>query len=872
MLLGVGASKKTYMDDVFSNYLYKGTGASRTINNGTNLSGEGGMVWLKGRDTAVSHVLFDTERGATKMLIANDTYDTLTISNSLTSFNSNGFTLGDYSSANGSGNDYSSWTFRKAKGFFDIVTYTGSSSARTIAHSLGCVPGAIFIKKTSSNDYWAVYHEGLDSSSPEDYYSKLNENSARIDDANFWNDTKPTASVFSLGDAGAVNSDGNTYIAYLFAGGESTAATARGVRFDGSDDYLSLGASNDFDMGTGDFTIECWINRDDTSNNSVWTLGSFQNGMELYIYNDNSIRVYGNNGSSASWLIQSSANALSPGTWHHIAVVRHSGTLKLFQNGTLLGSTAHSSAMPNNSEVSDFFIGVEVSTDGSIPGTNPYFDGEISNFRVVKGTAVYTSSFRPLTEPLTNVTNTKLLCCNNSSVTGSTVTPGTITAHSSPTASTDSPFDDPAAFKFGDSKEGIIKCDSYVGQSADFEVNVGFEPQWIMIKAADSTGDQYGNWVIFDSMRGVVTAENDTALSANRTEQEGGTYNYAADFIQFQPTGFKVKPGSSAVGTNNLKYIFTAIRRSDGYVGKPVETATSAFAMDTGNSSSTIPAFDSGYPVDFALYRKPAAAYNWWAQSRLLGGKVVKTNSTDAQTDNSSETVWDSNSGWAKGSGLDSTIQSWMWKRHAGFDVIAYKGNGIAGRQIPHSLNKTVEMMWVKTRSSSGNDAGWQVYHKGLGPVDNDAEGWNLYLNTNQAQNWNNFGRWNKTLPTSTHFTLGNYDGVNKNGDNMVALLFASVEGISKVGSYSGSSSSQTITTGFQPRFVIIKRIDAAAEWYVLDTTRGWGSGNDKVIKLNNNQTQFDHDMGAPTSTGFTLTNHDDWNNANKNYIYYCHA
>ena len=79
-----------------------------------------------------------------------------------------------------------------------------------------------------------------------------------------------------------------------------------------------------------------------------------------------------------------------------------------------------------------------------------WFNGNISNVRIVKGTAVYTSSFRPLTEPLTNVTNTKLLCCNNSSVTGSTVTPGTIApANNTPTASTDNPFDDSDGFKFG---------------------------------------------------------------------------------------------------------------------------------------------------------------------------------------------------------------------------------------------------------------------------------------------------------------------------------------------------------------------------------------------------------------------------------------
>ena len=68
------------------------------------------------------------------------------------------------------------------------------------------------------------------------------------------------------------------------------------------------------------------------------------------------------------------------------------------------------------------------------------FHGKISNFRIVKGTGVCTTTFKPPTEPLTNITNTKLLCCNNSSTTGSTVTPGTITANGDPTASTTDPF------------------------------------------------------------------------------------------------------------------------------------------------------------------------------------------------------------------------------------------------------------------------------------------------------------------------------------------------------------------------------------------------------------------------------------------------
>ena len=103
-------------------------------------------------------------------------------------------------------------------------------------------------------------------------------------------------------------------------------------------------------------------------------------------------------------------------------------------------------------------------------------------------------------------------------------------------------------------------------------------------------------------------------------------------------------------------------------------------------------------------------------------------------------------------------------------------------------------------------------------------------------------------------------------------MLFASVEGISKVGYYAGNSSGQTITTGFQPRFVIIKGIDIGASWYVLDTVRGWGAGNDKSLEINTTQAQNTGDFGAPTSTGFTLTGHNVYNGTGYNYIYYAHA
>lgn len=138
----------------------------------------------------------------------------------------------------------------------------------------------------------------------------------------------------------------------------------------------------------------------------------------------------------------------------------------------------------------------------------------------------------------------------------------------------------------------------------------------------------------------------------------------------------------------------------------------------------------------------------------------------------------------------------------------------------------------------------------------------------------NNVNKWNDTAPTSTHFTLGNGDAVNKDGDKYIALLFASVNGISKVGYYSGNGSSgQTIITGFQPRFLIIKNRSASNNWFVLDTTRGWGSGNDNYLMIDQNDAQDSHDFGAPTSTGFTLVDgNGGYNQSGNHYIYYAHA
>ena len=377
------------------------------------------------------------------------------------------------------------------------------------------------------------------------------------------------------------------------------------------------------------------------------------------------------------------------------------------------------------------------------------------------------------------------------------------------------------------------------------------------------------NWAMFDCMRGMFVDVDMPSLAADVNNAENGVLG-ANKFIFPQPDGFTMKSGGTAINPGNGNTIlYIAIRRADGYVGKPVELGTDVFAMDSSGAGTPGPSFVSNFPVDFGLTKKPAASQNWYTGLRLLGSKYLATNTSgDANTD--AEMAWDYNNGFVDGNFFgNSANQGWMWKRHTGFDVVAYDGNGVTGRQIPHSMSGAPEMMWVKRTNANEN---WYVYHKGHNGG-SSPEHWFTSINTNGVEQ-DHGPAWNDTVPTSTHFTLGADTAVNSGGTTRyIACLFASTA-VSKVGYYAGSNSSQTITTGFQPRFLLIKMIDdSGGDWIVFDTTRGWGSGNDNYIRLNENSGQSSYDFGAPTSTGFTLVgNATGINMSPYNFIYYAHA
>ena len=211
----------TYVENVFSTYLYTGTQATKTITNNIDLADNGGLVWFKDRTAARSHALFDTVRGVTSYLRSNTTGAAGSSSNALTSFNNNGFTLGNDSDGVNtnypSGDNFASWTFRKQPKFFDIVTYTGNGSYQTINHNLGSVPGCIIVKRTDNSGAWNIYHIGLGGgSSASGLYLLLSNIAGVQSDGNYF-PSDPTSTNFTVGPTNDQNASGGTFVAYIFS-------------------------------------------------------------------------------------------------------------------------------------------------------------------------------------------------------------------------------------------------------------------------------------------------------------------------------------------------------------------------------------------------------------------------------------------------------------------------------------------------------------------------------------------------------------------------------------------------------------------------------------------------------------------------------
>lgn len=415
--------------------------------------------------------------------------------------------------------------------------------------------------------------------------------------------------------------------------------------------------------------------------------------------------------------------------------------------------------------------------------------------------------------------------------------------------------------EFGpDADQDVIKCGSFSGSSSsDVTVNVGFEPQWLLTRR---TGG--GNWTITDNMRGLVTDGIDNTLFADTS----GAENTAADRIDLTPTGFIQKSGQ----TGNETVIYMAIRR--GPLAEP-ESATDVFTAVLGDGSGTPSIKTSNHVTDFGIAINKTGGGSV-VGTRLLGTKQLQTHSNNAESTNSFFN-WDFMNGWHTWTGLDTNYINYNWRRAPSFcDVVCYTGTGSA-TTINHNLGVAPEMMWIKRREFGGD---WIVYHTGMDST-NPSHKHTELQETNAVKD--SVVMFNDTEPTSSVFTIGTNSDVNTVDNKYIAYLFATVSGVSKIGSYTGTGNTQTIDCGFTngAKFVLTKNITSSGfvgtqrNWLLFDSIRGIVSGNEGYLYLNaTSSEQTGSDFIDPHSSGFQLTNAggNDANASGGTYIFYAIA
>jgi hypothetical protein len=408
--------------------------------------------------------------------------------------------------------------------------------------------------------------------------------------------------------------------------------------------------------------------------------------------------------------------------------------------------------------------------------------------------------------------------------------------------------------------DNVISCGSFTGAGSTTPVviNLGFEPQWLLAKQSSGTG---GSWVIVDNMRGFTATTNGNVVLYPNSSGADDPGNY----IPGQPTS----TGFNGLWSSGQTYIYIAIRR--GPMKTPT-SGTSVFYPQAVSQAVTIDSTNVPFPPDLVntFSRNGTQRTTGYTQFQFAdrlrslgvpsdtfsgsGCPALVSSSTDVegatasyiQLKADSRNITRSN-GWN-----DPLYGNWIYyfmRRAPGFfDEVCYTGTG-SNQNITHNLGVAPELIIVKSRSSNPG-ANWVVWNTTL----NSSTG---YLYLNGTLGGSNFaGVWNGA-PTSTYFTLGTNYQNNGSGVTFVAYLFATVAGVSKVGSYTGTGTTLQVNCGFTngSRFVLIKRTDSTGDWYVWDSARGIVAGNDPYLLLNSTAEEVTNTDYVDTySAGFEIS------------------
>jgi hypothetical protein len=433
------------------------------------------------------------------------------------------------------------------------------------------------------------------------------------------------------------------------------------------------------------------------------------------------------------------------------------------------------------------------------------------------------------------------------------------------------------------SVDGFQKVGSYTGNGSanGTIVETEFEPAFVMIKRTDGTA---GNWFIFDNKRSAVN-ERDDFLHPNSSAAE--TTNSAAYSVDFLSNGFQIKGIGDQINGNNGTHIYLAIAADPDTTTPTVENSFDVVTY-TGNDSTQD--IETDFKPDLVWIKRRTSSEPHAIYDSIRGiNKQLSSDSAGAEATNSSPyegfTAFNDNGFTVGNNGgtnrAPNDYVAWCWKAGdhddnlpqintegtidsvvsvndaAGFSIVKYTGTGSAS-DFGHGLSSAPELIIIKNLDDGTRD--WIVHPS--------SQGDNKYLILNGTNAINTSSIRIQSV-NSTVVNIGTNTEVNANGQDFICYCFTSITGYQKVGSYSGSNSPITITTGFQPRFVLIKRTDTSGNsWVIIDSVRGIGSGADALFP----DLSAAESSGWNTdfiSTGFTISSNESYISASGGtYIY----
>ena len=410
-------------------------------------------------------------------------------------------------------------------------------------------------------------------------------------------------------------------------------------------------------------------------------------------------------------------------------------------------------------------------------------------------------------------------------------------------------------------KTGFSKFGSYTGNGSTTGpvVNIGFEPAFLLVKRTSNSD----NWVILDNKRSTSNPRIN-ALFANLNDAEL-TSGFETDFLS---NGFQIKTSDASMNLNGGSYIYIAFASDPSTA--PVLADSFNISLWTGNGTSQS-ITGLGFSPNWVWIKERTSTSNNVTFDTVRGIYQQLYITTDAQSSNTASLTSFDSDGFSVGSGLavNENAQNyvgWTWKANtlpsintdgtvesqvsanqaAGFSIVKYTGSGSAAT-VGHGLSAAPEMIFFKKLGATQD---WYTYNKDLNGGTNPSY-YFLELNSTNPEQLNassGGSLFNSTEPTSTVFSTGT---TLQESSDYIAYCFHSVSGYSKIGTYTGVSSGVTITTGFRPKFIMVKSRSNTENWAILDTTRGSG----RVLNPNTNSTESDSTLNTFTisETGFSF-------------------